>query len=114
MVTFLANTIKSQLIIYGTAISIAVFLRPNISAKRPHGTAPTIAPMAKNEAIHVFWSFVTCIRESFASNCSATGDVHDKPVPAAAAPKHTVFTIPKWLQQKQKQNKLDIWLWNVC
>lgn len=51
--TFFANTINNQLMIYGTLIMIAAFLRPNLSAKMPDGTAPHIAPMANIDAIQV-------------------------------------------------------------
>lgn len=71
-------------------IKMAVFLRPSLSAKIPDGTAPTIAPRAKIEAIHPPWSVVIGIVESAAFNWSNTGDVHERPVPAAAAPKQTI------------------------
>lgn len=72
---------------------IAAFLRPSLSAIIPDGTAPMMAPMANNEAIHVPWSFVIGIFELDAFSWSNTGDVHDNPVPAAAAPKQTIMKI---------------------
>lgn len=106
MVTFLANTIRSQLIMYGTVIKMAAFLRPNLSAKMPDGTAPTIAPIAKNDAIHVLWSPATGMMELGSSNCPWTGDVHDRPVPAAAALIHTVT-----LYQIEVTNVCDKFVW---
>lgn len=75
---------------YGIVIKIAAFLRPSLSAKIPDGTAPIIAPIAKTEAIQVPSSVVMGILEFAAFNWSNTGDVHDRPVPAAAAPKQTI------------------------
>lgn len=109
---------------------MAAFFRPILSAIMPDGTAPTIAPMANSEAIHVNWAVVARILDSgvsivdpvlppigaefidvvifvifvmifseFAESVesvelitsrSFTGDVHDRPVPAAAAPRQTV------------------------
>lgn len=84
---------SNQLTIYGNVIKIAAFLRPSLSAKMPDGTAPTIAPMANNDAIHVPCSLVIRIAEPFAVSWSNTGEVHESPVPAAAAPKQTVGQI---------------------
>lgn len=87
---------------YGTAIMMAAFLRPSLSAKMPDGTAPKIAPIANIDAIHVPSSFVTRITESAAFNWLKTGDVHARPVPAAAAPKQT-----------NAKKKRQFW-WIVC
>lgn len=70
-------------------MQIAVFLRPSLSAKIPDGTAPMMAPIAKHDAIHVPWSSSIRIFESLSFNWSNTGEVQERPVPAAAAPKHT-------------------------
>lgn len=53
MGALVAVTISSQLIMYGMPIKIAVYFRPILSANKPAGTAPTNAPMARNDAIHV-------------------------------------------------------------
>lgn len=47
-----ANTIKAQLMRYGIASDIVVYLRPIFSARIPAGKAPRKAPMAKNDPIH--------------------------------------------------------------
>lgn len=78
---------------YGTQIKIAVLRRPILSAKIPDGTAPIIAPIAKFEAIHVLCSFVIEIVEFPDSNWTKADDVHDKPVPAAAAHKQTAIAL---------------------
>lgn len=83
---------------------MAAFLRPILSASMPDGTAPTIAPMANSEAIHVNWAVVARISPSdcvgfFGTSRSFTGDVHDRPVPAAAALRHTARK-----QREEKQN----------
>lgn len=75
---------------YGTAMSIAAFFRPILSAIMPHGKAPTMAPIAKNEAIHGSSDSVAWTTESGLFSFSPTGDVHASPVPAAAAPRQTV------------------------
>lgn len=85
----------NQLTMYGTQIKIAVLRRPILSANIPDGTAPIIAPIAKLEAIHVPCSLVIKIVEFDDCNWTKTGDVHDKPVPAAAAHKQTVNTFAK-------------------
>lgn len=89
---------------YGIAMSIAVFFRPNLSAKMPDGTAPTMAPIGKNAATHVSWSPVTLIIESGADSWLFTGDVHDSPVPAAAALMQTITQF----QNENKQKKIVI------
>lgn len=38
---------------YGIPMNIAVYFRPIRSANKPAGTAPTKAPIGKNDAIHV-------------------------------------------------------------
>lgn len=80
---------------YGTAIKIAAFLRPILSAKIPDGTAPIIAPIAKHAATHPASSSLISMAESSFFNWSNTGEVHARPVPAAAAPKQTFFEIKK-------------------
>lgn len=106
---------------------MAAFFRPILSARMPDGTAPTIAPIANSEAIHVnseteawmvafgaeitestagmvkcveFVKFVEIVK-FFISSWSFTGDVHDKPVPAAAALRQTVVV----KQEKRKENR---------
>lgn len=83
--TFLANTVNSQLTIYGIAIKIAVCFRPIFSAKIPAGMAPMSAPIGKQDAIHVDSPGVVGSVEFALSNCAVTGEVHDRPVPAATA-----------------------------
>lgn len=95
----------SQLIMYGIVMRMAAFLRPILSAMIPEGTAPTIAPIANSEAIHVNCSVVAKslppapgsepsaskpFGKTFGDSSSFTGDVHDRPVPAAAALRHTI------------------------
>lgn len=92
---------------YGTAMIIAAFLRPSLSASMPDGTAPMMAPMAKNEAIQVPWSSVIGIFEPEDFSWSNTGDVHDNPVPAAAAPMQTITKIQGKI--KKKQNSQELW-----
>lgn len=65
---FLANTVIIQLIMYGIVIRMAAFFRPILSAKMPEGTAPTIAPIANSDAIHVFSSTLVGIMESEAAS----------------------------------------------
>lgn len=129
--------------IYGIVIRMAAFFRPILSAIMPDGTAPTIAPMANSEAIHVNWAVVARIVDSGVSivdpvlppigaefidavifvifvmifaefsesvesvelitSRSFTGDVHDRPVPAAAAPRQTVGQKKGDREKKNKQ-----------
>lgn len=86
-------------------MEIAAPRRPILSAKIPDGTAPIIAPIAKLEAIHEPCSLVMAIVEFGDFNSSNTGDVHDKPVPAAAAAKQTFG--------KRETDKLGVCIWNI-
>lgn len=105
---FLANTVISQLIMYGIVIKMAAFLRPILSAKMPDGTAPTIAPIANSDAIHVFsWTLVG-IMELGDISWSCTGDVHDRPVPAAAALRQTVYQIEQKRDENEKKKQIII------
>lgn len=80
---------------YGAQIEIAVLRRPILSAKKPDGKAPNKAPIGKYEAIHVLSSSVIWKVEFGDFNSANTGDVHDKPVPAAAAHIQTTNALTK-------------------
>lgn len=51
-VALFADTMQTQLIRYGIAKDIVVYLRPILSASMPPGKAPKNAPIARNDPIH--------------------------------------------------------------
>lgn len=85
MNALVAVTVSNQLRMNGPPISRAVYLRPMRSASRPAGTAPTRAPMARNEAIQVserrrteyrFVVIITCALQFLITSATASHRRH--------------------------------------